>query len=177
MLDLYITQPRILGNDRCPEGGTQHEQEGTDTSAYGGDEECKSELDNTKDESEGCSARADKDQATSCFTHPMVIRVVLKGRGRNDVHSLNPKLGWNITNHTSKRLHRVSKSGRIANPRAILLVATSVVHAVAVILPETLESSHMVCVVGIVQAACTGVCAALETVSIAKKIETPPLAS
>lgn len=51
------------------------------------------------------------------------------------------------------------------------------VHAVAVILPETLESSHMVCVVGIVQAACTGVCAALETVSIAKKIETPPLAS
>lgn len=38
---------------------SQHEQEGTDTSTYGGDEESKSKLDNTKDESEGSSTRAD----------------------------------------------------------------------------------------------------------------------
>lgn len=56
----------------------------------------------------------------------MVIRVVPEGRGRDEVQSLQPKRAGNITNYTAKRLHRVSKSRRIANPRAILLVATSI---------------------------------------------------
>lgn len=38
---------------------SQHKQKGTDTSTDGGDEKSESELDNTKDESEGSTTRAD----------------------------------------------------------------------------------------------------------------------
>lgn len=67
-----------------------------------------------------------KDQASSCPGHPVIVRVVFEGRGGNDVHSLLPEFGRNITDHTTKGLHRVSKSGSIANPPTILLVATGI---------------------------------------------------
>lgn len=171
MLDLDVLQPRILGNDCCPKGSTEHKQKGTDTRTDRGDEKGESELYNTKDESEGSATRADKDQASSCPGHPVIVRVVFEGRGRNDVHSLLPEFGGNITDHTTKGLHRISKSGSIANPPTILLVATSIVHAEAVVLPETLESPHQVFRTSVVHAACTGVRATLETVSIGSDVD------